>query len=199
MKQEEIFKYFKKKYKKYDTSINGENIPEGDIPEEMTKKGKWLLQESKLNLADLESLFENKNITVPQEYFDYFLAASHYFTVIEGKLDNFLFEDDVDVEIEVFPQPIGREIEYLKEVILEREVFVKNGYLPIAGFNDDGYLCMDIETKQIGWLSREDCIGLEERNELEGEFIPVFETIDDYIKCFWGNVHYVVPDDLEDS
>jgi len=166
------------------------------IKEGMFQKSKWLLQKSKLDPKEFEDLFKNMNVTLPQEYIDYFMAASHYFTIMESKIDNFLFEDDVDIEVEVFPQPIGKEIKYLKEIVLEKEVFVKNGYLPIAGFNDDGYLYMDTGTKQIGWLSAEDCIGLEKREEFENEFIPVFKTIDDYIKCLWGDVHYEVPDDL---
>lgn len=194
MGRERIYQYFQKRYNSYDTSL----IP-NEIPDEMIEDGKWLLKKSTLDSILFEEFLKENNILAPTEYIEYMLTAAHCFSRLDGKLDNFLFEDDVDVEIEVIPQPIGRELEYVKAVILEEYILVKNNYLPLAIFDEDGYLCMDVESKQIGWLPHEYCIGLTTREELENEYIPVFESIDDYIKCFLGGERYEVPDYLAHS
>lgn len=97
--KEKIYQYFEKKYDTYDTSLISK-----EIPDEMIEDGKWLLKKSTLDLKLVEEFFEENNILAPTEYIEYILAAAHCFRRLDGKLDNFLFEDDVDIEIEVISQ-----------------------------------------------------------------------------------------------
>ena len=190
MTKKQIKAYFTEYNKNYDT------IPEYDIPSEMQGDGSWSVMDSTLNqkaLAELEKQFDLK---LPEEYCDYIMAAAHLFTEITGNFDNFLFEDDVDVIMQIPPQPYKEELKYIKAMFEENSLLVGLGYLPIGTFDDDGYLCVDTENQnRLVWLPFNNCVGFTTREEFESEEMPIFETLEEYIKCFFGGETYTIQDE----
>lgn len=192
MTKEQIKAYFT------ECSKNNDTVPEYDIPSEMQADGAWSVMDSTLAKEDLADLERQFNLKLPREYCDYIMAAAHMFTELTGNFNNFLFEDDVDVVMQIPPQPYKEELKYIKEMIEENSLLVGLGYLPIGTFDSDGYLYIDLENQnRLVWLPFDNCVGFTTREEFESEEVLIFETLDEYIKCFFGGETYTIPDEEE--
>ena len=71
------------------------------------------------------------------------MTAAHQFTVLKGNFDNFFFEDDVDVELKIVPQPYHEELKYIREMLKENMILVRQSYLPIGEFDDGSGFTID--------------------------------------------------------
>lgn len=179
MKKEEIKKYFAK----------GKDWSE----KERKDNTGWSLEDSSIEEGDVKKLEEELQITFPKKYCEYIMAAAHRFTTLVGKFDNFFFEDDVDIEIKIVPQPYGEELKYIRKMLKENEIIVQQKYLPLGEFDEDGYLCIDLKNNnEIVWLPFENCVGFTKREEFEEEQLHIFDDLDDFIKCFFGKEKYVI-------
>lgn len=159
-----------------------------DIPNEMRYGNYWKVFDSTLDVGNIEELEKTFNLKLPIDYCNYILAASHMFNRLVGNFNNFLFEDNVDIILEIPPQPYKDELKYIREMLNENRLIVELGYLPLGIFDDSGYLCMDLQNKnQIVWLPFDFCIGLTLRKEFEKEQVLIFNNLDEYIKCFFGH------------
>ena len=115
------------------------------------------------------------------------MATSHMFTELEGKFDNFFFEDDVDVSLKIVPQPQGEELKYIRELLKENYILVREKYIPLGEFDEDGYLCIDLmNNNEIVWIPFGDCFGFTTREQFETEQLHIFYNFSDFIKCFFG-------------
>ena len=190
MKNEEILDYFKKCKK------NKKNIVKGyDIPPEMKDGRSWKVMESTLTEQDIEKLEKEFDLMFPEEYKNYLMAAAHMFTNLTGNFDNFFFEDNVNVLLKILPQPYKAELKYIKENFINNKILVKEGYIPLGEFDEDGYLCIDLKNSdEIVWLPFENCIGFTSRKEFEQEQLHIFSYFSDYIKCFFGKETHMVED-----
>lgn len=178
----------------------------GDIKEyflkcknkEVLENGKcadWELKDSLLDLSAVHVLEQEVQLEFPSEYCEYIMAAAHMFTELEGKFDNFFFEDDVDVVLKIVPQPQGKELKYIREMLKENFILVKEKYLPLGEFDEDGYLCIDLMHKnEIVWIPFEDCVGFTTREQFETEQLHIFYKFDDFIKCFFGKEKHEIED-----
>lgn len=156
----------------------------------------WNLESSSLNDVDIKKMEEEIHIVFPKEYRAYIMTAAHQFTVLKGNFDNFFLEDDVDVELKIVPQPYHEELKYIREMLKENMILVRQSYLPIGEFDEDGYLCIDLKgNNEIVWIPFENCIGFTEREQFEQEQISIFHEFDDYIKCFFGGAKYIIEDE----
>ena len=191
MKKEEFLKYYWIcKDAEKDTKA------EFPIPTEMKEGNSWKLMDSTLTAKDIEELEKDFNLTLPEEYKEYIMAASHMFGCLAGNLDNFLFEDDVDVTLKVIPQPYKAELKYIKVYFENLDVLLKAGYIPLGEFEEDGCLYMDLENNnRIVWIPYEDCIGFTKREEFEEEQIKIFNNLSEYMKCFFGKHTHVIEDE----
>ena len=155
----------------------------------------WNLEDSSLDESAVKDLEAEFQIHFPKDYCEYIMAAAHRFTVLDATLDNFFFEDDVEVELKIVPQPYKDELKYIRELLKENEILVGQNYLPLGEFEEDGYLCIDLEDdNKIVWIPFENCVGFCERKQFEEEQLPMFDGLDDFIKCFFGKEKYVIED-----
>lgn len=181
MEKEEIKKYFEK--------CKEWNEKEG---EDTTG---WTIENSSIDDVDVKNLEKELQITFPDQYCKYIMTAAHKFTTLVGKFDNFFFEDDVDVKINIVPQPYGEELKYIRKMLKDNEIIVQQKYLPLGEFDEDGYLCIDLKNdNEIVWLPFENCVGFTKREEFEEEQLHILDDLDDFIKCFFGKEKYVIED-----
>lgn len=195
MKREDIRSYFEKAKERC-----GQNTGEYEIPVEMRDGASWKFMESSLTEHDVQELEKELQITLPEDYKNYITTAAHMFCELEGNLDNFLFEDDVDIMFTIVPQPYKEELKYIKELLKGNEILLAAGYLPLGDFdNGGGYLCMDLENdNQIVWLPHEECIGFTAREEFEEEQMLIFPEFSSLISCFFGGETYEIEDEEDD-
>ena len=148
MSSEEIREYFVK-CREYDED-NHMNIEE--IPSVMREKNTWKVVDSTLTVAEIKELENGLQMEFPKSYKDYLMASAHLFEKLIGKFDNFFFEDDVDIVLKIQPQPYGEELKYVHEMLEENIILVRENYLPLGIFDDNGYLCIDLIMKLYGFL-----------------------------------------------
>jgi hypothetical protein len=131
-------------------------------------------------------LSKELNIILPEEYINFIGSCAHAYTRLSGKLDNFLYEDDVDVELIICPQILGKELEQIKECLEENKFIISLGYIPIGIFNDNGYLYIDLKKEnKIVWLPFENCVGLTTYEEFDSEGFIIFNNLEELMECFF--------------
>ncbi len=192
MEKNKMMKYFQSLRKNYDDETFE---TDEDIPEKMIKNGQWIVLESTVREEQLEALEKEFNIQFPKEYKEFIGTCAHAFSCLEGKLDNFLFEDDVDVQLEIIPQYYGKELSLLYQDLKENSLVISLGYIPIGVFNDDGYLYIDTRKQnKIVWLPFEDCVGFTTYDEFDSEGFVIFENLYELMDCFFLGKTYTVKD-----
>lgn len=190
MKKEEIVNYFEKCKKNA--------VKEYEIPSEMKNghlRKSWKLMESSVTEQDIKDLEKEFDLKFSEEYKNYLMAASHMFVNLTGNFDNFCFENDVDISLKIVPQPYKEELEYIKALFINNKILVKEGYIPLGEFDENGYLCIDSKNNDdIVWIPFENCVGFTSREEFEQEQLHIFCHFSDYIKCFFGKETHIVED-----
>lgn len=188
MTKENIIQYFNE-YMKTHNDIEVEY----EIPDEMKDGNSWKLCESSITEQDICELEKEFNITLPQDYKNYLMVSAHMFTTLTGNFDNFCYDNDVDIELIIPPQPYKAELMYIKELYKNNAVLVNAGYIPLGQFDEDGWLCIDLENdNELVWVPFECCVGFTKREEFETEQLHIFYQFADYITCFFeGKTHEI--------
>lgn len=163
------------------------------IPEEMQEGDSWKVVPTTVTEADIDDFEKKVNIKLTSEYRKFIGSCAHLFTHLSGKLDNFLYEDDVDVDLEIMPQPYGNELSYLLVDMMENNLMTSLGYIPLGVFNDNGYLYIDTNKEnKIVWLPFDNCIGFTTYEEFDNEGFVIFEDFEEFMRCFFlKEVHEV--------
>ena len=102
-------KYFVCKAENYECRVEAL-----DIPNEMIKNGEWVVLDSTATETDIDSLENELKIKFPVDYRIYIGTCAHAFSCLSGSFDNFLFDDDVDIELIIPMQRYGHEIQDIK-------------------------------------------------------------------------------------
>ena len=193
MKKEKMKKYFVCKAENYECRVEAL-----DIPHEMIKNGEWVVLDSTAIETDIDSLENELKIKFPVDYRVYIGTCAHAFSCLSGKFDNFLFEDDVDIELTIPMQRFGHEIQDIKDFLIENSILIQCGYIPIGIFNDNGYICIDTEREnEIRWLPYENCVGFDSYEEFNEESLPVFKSFEEYMNCYFMGTKHEIEDDEE--
>ena len=192
MEKKKMIECFVNKAENYDCSLK-----ELDLPSEMISDEKWIVLDSTVTEDDINQLEDEFGIKFPLDYRNYIGSCAHAFSCMIGYFDNFLFDDDVEVELIIPTQRYGNEIKDIKEFLLENHVLVQCGYIPIGLFNDNGYMCIDTRREnEIRWLPYENCVDFEMYDEFNEESLPVFKNFEEYINCYFcGDKHEIEDDD----
>lgn len=167
------------------------------VPKEMQTVGKmnWRYIKSSVTTTQIKDIEKKYNIVFPSIYKDFISVYAHFINKVQGKLDNFLFEEDVDVVLEIPEQPYGAELQKLELLLESNEKYLYAGFLPIGEFQYCGLMCIDIfgndeDTMKIMWFDHEDCCECESREELEDEGAIVFDNFKLLLKCFFLKEKY---------
>lgn len=186
-------KYFVCKAENYECRVEAL-----DIPNEMIKNGEWVVLDSTATETDIDSLENELKIKFPVDYRVYIGTCAHAFSCLSGKFDNFLFDDDVDIELTIPMQRYGHEIQDIKEFLLENSVLIQCGYIPIGIFNDNGYICIDTKREnEIRWLPYDNCVGFDSYEEFNEESLPMFKNFEEYMNCYFLGTKHEIEDDEE--
>lgn len=193
MEKEKVREYFVSKAENYECGVN-----DLDIPNEMIKNGKWVVLDSTATETDIDSLENELKTKFPVDYRNYIGTCAHAFSCLIGNFDNFLFDDDVDIELTIPMQRVGHEIQDIKEFLLENSVLIQCGYIPIGLFNDNGYICIDTKREnEIRWLPYKNCVGFDSYDEFNEESLPVFKSFEEYMNCYFLGIKHEIEDDDE--
>ncbi len=193
MEKEKIKEYFINKAEKYEC-----NVKELDLPSEMIRNDKWIVLDTTANETDIERLESELKIKFPIDYRNYIGTCAHAFSCLIGTFDNFLFDDDIDIELIIPIQRYGREIQDIKDFLIENKVLVQCGYIPIGLFNDNGYMCIDTKREnEIRWLPYENCVGFSSYDEFNEESLPIFKHFKEYMDCYFLGTKHEIEDDDE--
>lgn len=154
---------------------------------------------STLTPDKIEELAKQYQLVLPEAYKLFIGTAFHNITELTGNFDNFLFENDVSLTLEIPPQPKGNELKYISQMLKENRLLTDSAYLPLGIFDKSGCLCIDTHNANeelciIKWLDFENCIDIEDREEFEEEAIIIFETFEDFLECFFKGSTQYVPD-----
>lgn len=151
----------------------------------------WKLVESEVKEEDINKLEKTFNIKLPSLYKAFLSTYYHMLQELTGTLDNYLFEDDVEVYIELISQPSDNPLLQLKTVWGEFDDILEFGYIPIGDFNKCGPLCIDIFNDNIlVWLDHEEYYNCESREELEDLALPIFSDFKGFMECFFCGKKY---------
>ena len=112
MKKEKMKEYFITRAENYECSLKGL-----DLPNEMIHNEKGIVLASTAVETDIDSLENELKTKFPVDYRNYIGACAHAFSCLTGNFDNFLFEDDVTIELIIPLQRYGREIQDIKEFL----------------------------------------------------------------------------------
>lgn len=152
----------------------------------------WSLMDSSLNDVEIRKLESKYNITLPCLYRDFISSYAHLIYKLEGKLDNFLFEDNVDVIWKPAIQPFNHELEFIDKQIGDIIELLNADYLYIGDFNYSGPLCIDLKAEnennmQIVWMDYELWCSCENdtREEYEEIASVIFDNFHQLMECFF--------------
>ena len=174
------------------------NVKEFDLPSEMIRDDRWIVLDTTAKETDIDRLESELKIKFPMDYRNYIGTCAHAFSCLIGKFDNFLFDDDVDIELTIPIQRYGREIQDIKEFLKENSVLIECGYIPIGIFNDNGYICIDTKREnEIRWLPYENCVDFDSYNDFNEESLPVFKNFEEYMNCYFLGIKHEIQDDDE--
>ncbi|MHC1686064.1 MAG: SMI1/KNR4 family protein [Clostridiaceae bacterium] len=162
------------------------------IPQEMIDSSdseKWILLESNVSEDDIFKLEKKFKVKIPSMYKAFISAYSHFFEELEGIFDNFYDEDDVEVFVDIIPQPSNMPLSRIERVFEELRELIDLGYIPIGDFNGQGPLCIDIlNSNKLVWLNHEEYYKCETREEVEKISVLIFNSFNEFMECFFGGV-----------
>lgn len=191
--KEFIQKCFKELHKKHPENFiigNGEeniliNIKDKD------SKNKWTLVESNVSVEDMVKLEKKFNIELPNLYKAFISSYYYSFNELHGVLDNFLYEDDCDVFVNVMQQLPGKPLAQIENILHELKDIINYGYIPIGDFNNCGPICFDtVNNYKLVWLDHEEYYNCESREELEEVAIPIFVDFKQFMECFFCGIKH---------
>lgn len=170
------------------------------LPDEMKKDGspsEWKYAPSSVSEQQIAEMQEKYGVVFPEIYKEFISTYAHCLKGLSGKLDNFLFEDDVDVVLEIPAQVYGKELEEITELFDSNLDFIKSGYLPLGEFDESGIIGLDIDTGEVMWVDYDEYYECESKDDIEESGIVVFEAFEDLLDCFFKKEVYVCPDEEE--
>lgn len=152
---------------------------------------KWTLVESNVSAEDIANLEKKFNIELPKLY-KVFISSYYYsFDELHGVLDNFLYEDDCDVFVNISDQLPGSPLSQIENTLNEFKDIIKFGYIPIGDFNSCGPICFDeVNNYKLVWLDHEEYYSCESREELEEVAIPIFDDFKQFMECFFCGIKH---------
>lgn len=155
----------------------------------------WNYVESSVTKAQIEQLQEKYDVIFPEIYREFISAYAHHLKRLYGKLDNFLFEDDVEVVLEIPMQEYKQELDEITELFESHLNFLRCGYLPIGTFEDSGIIGLSLDTGEVLWIDFDEYYECESKEDIEERGIVVFKTFVDLLDCFFKKKVYVCPDE----
>ena len=151
---------------------------------------------SSLSVDAIEDMQKKYNIVFPQIYMDFISAYAHDITELHGKLDNFLFEDDVDVVLQIPEQTKNQELQNIELLFESNRNLIDWGYLPVGIFDECYLLCLDLETGKVCLLDEEDYDACSSKADVEEQKLDVFHSLEEVLECFFLKKRIYVPDEM---
>ncbi|MDO4168984.1 MAG: hypothetical protein Q4D45_03705 [Lachnospiraceae bacterium] len=146
---------------------------------------------SSLNYTDIKKIQEKYAILFPQIYIDFISTYAHSITNLYGKLDNFLFEDDVDVTLEISAQPYQKELQQI-DLLFESNIKLLNcDYLPIGVFEGYNLLYWNLKSGKIYFIDEDDYYECDTKESMKEKSILLFDTFEQLLECFFLKKIYV--------
>lgn len=140
---------------------------------------------SSLSEENIKGLQEKYGVEFPQIYRDFISVYAHPITELQGNLDNYLFEDDVDVILEIPEQPYENELEKIELLFESNEKLLSWGYLPIGEFDGYNLLYLELQSGKLFFIDEEDYYECETKEEAEDKSILVFDNFEQLLECFF--------------
>lgn len=153
--------------------------------EEYAKRENTQYRKSSIKKENIEKLQNKYNVTFPSIYIDFISLYAHEMTELQGNLDNYLFEDDVDVILEIPPQPYQKELEMI-ELLYESHIKLLNcGYLPIGEFDGYNLLYLDLQSGKIYFIDEDDYYECDEKEQIAENSFILFNDFTQLLECFF--------------
>lgn len=166
----------------------------------------WQYVKSSVSKQQISDLEEKYGIEFPDIYKEFISTYAHLIGDLSGVLDNFLFEDDVEVTLQIPTQAYNSELDKIEELFDSNREFVGWGYIPIGQFDQDGnahieetdetgLIWLDINSGEVIWLDEEEAVDCSCREDVEENRIVVFESFTDLLDCFFKKEVYECPEE----
>lgn len=144
------------------------------------------LIKSKVSKEDIVELENTFNIKLPSLYKCFISSYCYNFTKLEAIVDNFMFEDDREIFVDIIPQNIDDPLDDIREVYEQHYEIMEFGYIPIADLNSCGPLCFDTKGDyELVWLDHEEYFQCESREALEAIAVPIFKDFRTFMEAFF--------------
>ena len=128
---------------------------------------------------------------------------------LSGVLDNFLFEDGVEVTLQLPAQAYNSELDKLDELFDSNREFLSWGYIPIGKFDlygnahieefdETGLIWLDVNSGKVIWLDEEEAFDCSCGEDVAENGVVVFESFTDLLDCFFKKAVYECVDVEED-
>lgn len=150
----------------------------------------WKLVATSITSNEIKKIEERFCIKFPNLYKEFIGTFAHLITKLNGTVDNFLFEDNVEVTWELSIQPFTRELEYIIKSIENTPELIKANYLYIGEFNSSGPLCIDLiasneDEMRIVCFDYEDWCRSTTREDFKEVEIVLFSNFKELMECFF--------------
>lgn len=146
---------------------------------------KLSFKESEVTEKDMEALQDRFGIEFPEIYKQFISTYAHTLGDLSGTLNNFLFEDDVDVTLTIPKQPYGKELEEIELILESNEKLIEFGYLPIGEFDHYAIMYLDLKDNKIQWIDEEDYYECESREDVAEKGFDIFSNLEELMECFF--------------